>query len=143
MSTTRKPRKPKPPTSFAAPVGVPGLVRAASLALAIARFTKCNTWTEFCERVAARDDEVFDHLALVDLPASDAALIERHDDVLRLLQVKPLVSVAVCPECQDWVLVAGTAPTKCRTTLRGCERAAKPIKASIAAKRKDAPAAPA
>ena len=129
------PRAAKPPARFALPDDVPGLARAASLALAIARHCKVNSWAEFVERVAAQDEQTLLLLAGIEVDEADAALVHRHDHVLRLLQVKPLVTVAVCPDCEQWVLVSGAAPTKCRVTQK-CPSSAKPVKASIATKAK-------
>lgn len=134
MTTSTTARAPKPPARFALPDDVPPLVRAASLALAVARHCKCASWAEFVERLAARDDEVLALLATIEVDEADSALVAEHDHVLRLLHVKPLVTVAVCTACNGWVLVSGTPPTKCKTTMR-CE-GVKPVKASIASKAK-------
>lgn len=143
MSTARTP---KPPVRFALPENVPGLVRAASLALAIARHCKATSWAEFADRVAAEDEATLTLLAGIEVDQADAALVREHDHILRLLHVKPTVSVAVCPVCEAWVLVAGTPPTKCRVTARctgGTGGVGKPVKASIATKEKVEAAPPA
>lgn len=134
--STSTPRTGKAPIRFVLDDDAPGLVRAASLALAVARHCKSGSWLEFAERLQARDDVTLELLAALEVDEADSALVAEHDHVLRLLHVKPLVTVAVCPNCEGWVVVAGTAPTKCKTRLRGCEGAGKPIKASIATKAK-------
>lgn len=123
----------KPLVRFALPDGVPGLVRAASLALAVARFCGANTWGEFVDKASAGDAATLKFMAQLDVDEMDSVLVAEHDAPLRLLRVRPLVTVAVCPVCQGWVLVSGGAPTKCKTTLR-CD--GKPVKASIATKAK-------
>lgn len=123
----------KPPVGFTLPDDVPGLVRATALALGVARHCKADSWATFAQRVAERDDDTLVLLAGLAITDADAVLIAEHDHVLRLLSHKPLITVAVCPACSGWVLVAGTAPTKCKVTLR-CT--GKPIKASVATKEK-------
>lgn len=137
MSTTRTP---KPLARFALPEGVPPLARAASLALAVARHCKAASWTEFATKVAEQDEATLMLLAGLEIDPADMALIQHWDStgVLRMLRVRPTVTIAVCPSCEGWVLIAsGAAPTRCKTSLR-CE--GRPVKASIAAKEK-APAA--
>lgn len=127
---------PSPPNAvrFAPPKDdLPNLARAASIALAVARHCKAATWAEFVERLAAEDQGTLDLLADVQVDRADSDLITRYDHVLRFLSVKPLVTVAVCPECEAWVMVsAGTAPSRCTV---GCGNG-KPVKASIATKQK-------
>lgn len=122
---------------FTLPEDVPGLVRAAALALAVARHCKAESWADLVEQIEAGDEDTTLRLAELIIDPADSALVAEHDPVLRLLRVKPLLTVAVCPECEGWVLVSGAAPTRCKTTLR-CP-GVKPVKASIASKYKDQP----
>lgn len=120
--------------SFVVP-DTPPLAQAASVALAVARFTKCNSWPELAAKVATGDAATLRLLAQLDVPTEISALISAHEPVLAQLTVRPLLAVAVCPTCQRWTLTAGPVPTRCKTTLR-CE--GKPVKASIANRTKDA-----
>lgn len=119
---------------FALPEDVPDLVRAASLGLAVARHCKADTWAGFAAAARRRDEETLARLAELDIETEEWRNVVDHEPVLQLLSVKPLVTVAVCPECGDWVLVAGAAPTRCKTTLR-CT--GKPVRKGIATKQKD------
>lgn len=125
---------PTPPNAvqFAPPKeDLPDLARAASIALAVARHCKAATWAEFAERLVTEDPGTLDLLASVQVDRADCDLITRYDRELRFLSVRPLVTVAVCPECEAWVMVStGSPPARCTV---GCG-AGKPIKASIATK---------
>lgn len=134
MSTTRT----LEPVRFAVP-STPPVAQAASVALAVARYAKCGSWTELAEKVHAGDEATLRLLAAVDIDEATEALLETHEAVLSLLRVRPLLTIAVCPECLRWTLSAGAVPTRCKTN-RGC--VGKPVKASIAARVK-APATPA
>lgn len=121
------------PVRFALPDGVPDLVRAASLALGVARHCKAQTWAEFAERAVERDPATLTRLAGLDVTDGDSDLVARYDQVLRFLSVRPLVTVAVCADCGAWTLVGSSVPTRCRVTRR-C--AGRPVRASIATKQK-------
>jgi hypothetical protein len=128
------PKKPKPPVGFNSPKDGPDLVKAAAVALGVARHCRAESWADLVDRLESGDTDTLILLAGLYLTAEQSRLIEEADGngILRLLRVKPGVTVAVCPECNQWVLVVGTPPTKCKVTLR-C--VGKPVKASIASKR--------
>lgn len=78
-------------------------------------------------------DDFNRRFAVIDLDHDDLDLLNEHYDVIAPLAVRPLVTVAVCPECGDWILVSKTVPSTC-TVTSGCK--GKPVKASIPAKEK-------
>lgn len=111
----------------------PALVRAVSLGLAVLRHARCNTWSELAEKVQAGDEATLPRLTSLEVTDADSNLVAEHENVLMLLAVRPLLTVAVCPICGQWVLTGGPCPTRC-TTGRRCP--GKPVKASIAGKDK-------
>ena len=107
------------------------MARAASIALGLMRAAGVKRWAEMGHVLPAAV-ELFDeeHRLLVD-----------HIEILAFLRLQarledgtrtPMVTVAVCPACGEWVLVSsGPAPSRCEMT-RGC--AGKPVKAAVATK---------
>jgi hypothetical protein len=147
---------------FVAAPEAPPLAQAASLALAITRHCGLNTFPEVLDRLdeiaqvelpAVEDaveeagpvdptllpqlqadlDDFNRRFAALDLDQDDLDLLIEHAEVIAQLTVRPLVTVAVCPECDDWILVSKTVPSTCTLTT-GCK--GKPVKASILAKEK-------
>lgn len=130
----------------------PLLARAVALGLAVVRHCKAVTWADFeadlallaeidpAEQAAQgaeidpRVKEVAKAHAALDLTQADWLLLARFAPVLNRLSVSPLVTVAVCGDCGEWVLVSSKTPSSCTMTA-GC--AGKPVKASIATKAKD------
>ncbi|GAB2733304.1 hypothetical protein [Nocardioides pakistanensis] len=132
MSITKAPKR----VRFDVPADHPRLAQAVSLGLAVVRHTKHKTWGDLVRAINADDPGTLALLAQVDITAEESDLLAdaSTDYVLRLVRTAPLLTVAVCPECQAWVLLQGGAPpTRCKVTLR-CT--GKPVKASIAAKQK-------
>lgn len=136
------------PVRFEDDPNKPLLARAAALGLAVLRHCKALTWSDF-ERdldmiegldatgeieVDSRLKEVIKALAALDLTEEERLLLARFRPVLNLLTVRPLVTVAVCPECGGWILVSTKTPSGC-TMSAGC--AGKPVKASIATRIKE------
>lgn len=125
------------------------MAAAAGLCIAVLRWVRVDTLAEFQEK--ARDSGVpgnetmWKQLALLDLTPEQWGLLDAYDPVLKLVRVKPLTSLAVCPVCcqrevvgtndtkvafHGWQLVMGQAPTRCRVTS-GCD--GKPVKAKVPA----------
>lgn len=111
----------------------PRLAQAVSLALAVMKAAKTETW----ETTPHLDHDPTPVITAanglhVNLSVSQADLIAEFEDHFVVISpVSPVLSLAVCPNCQGFTMVSGTAPTKCKTTL-GCE--GKPVKAAIAKK---------
>ncbi|WP_375000163.1 hypothetical protein [Aeromicrobium sp. CTD01-1L150] len=109
------------------PTGIPALAQAASLALAVFEHARVTSWDELGE--AVRSGVAQACLSSLVIEPDQAELMNQHAAVLRLIRHKPLVTVAVCPKCERWVLVAGSVPTSCKARW-GCDGS--PVKASKA-----------
>ena len=125
------PRTPPAPYRLKTNPAVPPMARAASIALGLMRAAGVTRWAEMGDVLPAavelRDEEyrlLVDHIEIL----SFLRLAARLEDGTR----SPTVTVAVCPECGEWVLISsGPAPNRCEMT-RGC--AGKPVKAAVATK---------
>ena len=105
---------PKLPTPLAVIDDLPETAQAASIALAVMRAIKAPVWSEVGELppdVVLSDDQI--------------ELLHRHAGVLSWLRlgergVSPMVSIAVCSSCGQW-MPAGRSPIgqRCRMTA-GC-----------------------
>ena len=110
---------------------VPPTARAASIALGLLRAAGVTRWAEIGDVLPAA----------VEISDAEHRLLVDHVEILSFLRLAArlpdgtrtqTVTVAVCPACNEWVLVAGgPAPSRCEMT-RGCT--GKPVKAAVAAK---------
>lgn len=100
----------------------PALAQAASLALALLRTSNADTWASLVADPAP--------LSAVLINPGQVELLDRFAGELTALRVgPPLITLAVCPECQRYTVVSGGPATSCPMTL-GC--AGKPVKATFA-----------
>lgn len=146
MSTARK-----PPTRYGLTTDPdqPSLVDAASLALGIMRAAKVGTWGELLDPQTGAITIPYE----VVLTAPQLALLVEHQHLLTMVQrtmaartdaegaeISPatkLVTFAVCPECDRWILMSsGGAPARCTMTVN-CPGA--PVKAPAAGKQDGEP----
>lgn len=98
------------------------LVQAASLALALMRTAKTNTWADLTTKP--------DQLVGVNVPPGQVDLLNRYSGPLTLLRVgPPMVTIAVCPDCGLFTVVAGMVAATCTLTL-GCSGS--PVRVSAA-----------
>ena len=112
--------------TFTTDPDAPELAQAASLGLAMLRAAKTATWAEL----------VADPSRLAGLTFSPAqlALVNAHGGELTFVRVgPPLVTLAVCPVCGSFTVVAGAPATTCPLTL-GCPGT--PARAPIATRTK-------
>lgn len=105
---------------------LPELARAASLALALLRATKTQSWAELVAEPS--------RLVGLEVDTDQVELLNRHRDALALLRATPATALSVCPVCGKFTVVTGTAAKKCPLTL-GCP--GEPVKASAATKPQD------
>ena len=124
-----------PPASYRLKTSpaAPPMARAASLALGILRAAGVTCWAEIGDVLPTA----------VELTEEERRLLVDHVEILSFLRLaarRPdgtrtqTVTVAVCPDCNEWVLVSsGLGPSRCEMT-RGC--AGKPVKAAVATKEK-------
>lgn len=118
--------------SFETPEGPP-LAQAVSLALSVIKAAKATTWEEVPAIDTASTPVIVSPAGLhINLSLAQADLIAEHAAHFVLISTAaPIMTLAVCPDCDGWTVVAGAGPTKCKTKL-GCE--GKPVKASAAKK---------
>jgi len=141
----RKPVK----VSFDLPEDAPRLVQAASLSLAILAYVKKHTYADLKQAVSVGERITLDKMRQIDLSDEQKALLSAPDvaPVMNLVIAKIDVkdkrdqnrSVAVCPECGEWILTGTSAPGRCYLT-DDCPGSF--VKASRARKHKPASAEP-
>ncbi len=125
------PRTPPGPHRLKTNPAAPPKARAASIALGLLRAAGVTRWAEIGDVLPAA----------VELSDAEHRLLVDHAEILSFLRLATrledgtrtqTVTVAVCPDCSEWVLVAGgPGPGRCEMT-RGC--AGKPVKAAVATK---------
>lgn len=119
-------------TTFDTPDGPP-LVRAASLALAFMRATKAPNWEAF---VASVNEDPAAVLGQLRVTPEQLELMNEHRDAIAMMKVdSPALTLAVCPVCSRFSIVAAQPPATCNLKL-GCT--GKPIRVSAAVKTKPA-----
>lgn len=138
-----------------------GLLRAASLCLALTAYARVPSVSDLFDLLAhapeietspeeATTQEAWAQidspesgslieasllrLREVDLDERDIDLLDEHAEILAMLHVTPLVTVAVCQTCGEWILLHGNPPSGC-TLSRGCR--GKLTKASKAPRAKE------
>lgn len=121
--------------------GYTGAVAALSLATALLRKSKANTWAQLTAELEDPESVTCEKLKQVILTDEQVELLDSNDEVLRYLKLLPPVQVALCSCGLPYLLAGGAAPTSC-TADEGCTGT--PVKPSAAtiAKPEKATAAP-
>lgn len=98
-----------------------GLSAACSLALRLLNTAgvEDEPWGQVVARLAERDAATLLQFSRVTLSTEQQRLLTVFADELAPVQLKPLVSIAVCPECGLWIYASSRAPGRCRLTT-GC-----------------------
>lgn len=127
------PRTPPLPYRLKTNPAAPAMARAASVALGLMRAAGVTRWADIGDVLPAA----------VALSVEEHRLLVDHVEILSFLRLAArlpdgtrtqTVTVAVCPDCGEWVLVAGGAgPSRCEMSM-GCT--GKPVKAAVATKEK-------
>jgi hypothetical protein len=109
--------------SFTAPAGVPDVVAATSLALAVMQEARVDRWAD----VVARAPEI---ARGVELTRDQVDLLNRNAGALALLRLRSgsTATVTWCPECGRWQLA--TSPVKKCLLTANCDGA--PVRATPA-----------
>lgn len=124
------PKRNPPPVKLEANKDLPELARATSLGLGVLRHAKVYSWSDLGTMMPVGLELTQGQYDLMTANAQYLGLIRFGSPAGR--ERKPTVTIAVCPECDGWVLMAsGPAPAKCKTTL-GCT--GHPMKAGVAKK---------
>lgn len=101
----------------------PAPAAAASLALALLRKAKCDTWDDLATKVSAADEVVAKALSRTHLSSDQLQLLSDYGPIVTLVGVSsPRRTIAWCSDCSEHLSLAGPAnpPSKCAITLR-CE----------------------
>ena len=125
------PRTPPAPYRLKTNLAAPPTARAASVALGLLRAAGVTRWADMGDVLPAT----------VEISDEEHRLLVDHVEILSFLRLAArlpdgtrtaTVTVAVCPDCGEWVLVSsGPGPSRCEMT-RGCT--GKPVKAAVATK---------
>ena len=123
------------------PHGDTPVLQAASLAVAILKYTGCGTWAAFDAALVNGDPAVESVLATLGVTKEQEELLAAHPDVVELLTAAPVtLSVVQCDECSAWLVMGpGAKPGSCLVTP-GC--VSKSVTKSSPASRKPRPSAP-
>ena len=115
--------------------GYDGLTASVSLAVAILKKCRINTWDELLAAMADAEPFVVKTFSALELGNSQLELLSGFTPVLQTISIKPATVPAVCPVCGLYVLLGtGTVPSKCLVTA-GCT--GKPVKPTAATAAKE------
>ncbi|MCU6479097.1 hypothetical protein [Arthrobacter sp. A2-55] len=114
---------------------------AASVAIALLKRTKQNTWTDLVRATDEADLAVAKVFKTVELTDRQLELLNAQQPILGLLQISPAVVPAICPQCTHFVLVSDVAPTRCMVTP-DCPGKPYKVLAAVGAKENPTPEAP-
>lgn len=115
--------------------GYEGLTASVSLAVAILKKCRINTWDELLAAMADNEPFVVRTFSGLELGNSQLELLGGFTPVLATISIKPVTIPAICPECGLYVLLGtGTVPSKCLVTA-GCT--GKPVKPTAATAAKE------
>lgn len=96
----------------------PALWVAAGIGGYLLRATRTNSWAQLADAVDAEDLPVATRLADYLIDDEQTALLDEWTDVISLIRVDPVRTIAVCDACEQWILVGTRAvPSGCRLTL--------------------------
>lgn len=115
--------------------GYEGLTASVSLAVAILKKCRINTWDELLAAMADSEAFVVKTFSGLELGNSQLELLGAFTPVLQTISIKPVTIPAICPVCGLYVLLGtGTVPSKCLVTA-GCT--GKPVKPTAATAAKE------
>lgn len=115
--------------------GYEGLTASVSLAVAILKKCRINTWDELLAAMADNEPFVVKTFSALELGNSQLELLGGFTPVLQTISIKPVTVPAICPACGLYVLLGtGTVPSKCLVTA-GCT--GKPVKPTAATTAKE------
>lgn len=88
-----------------------------SLGLGVLAHCSVNRWEELLQRIDAHEGNTIKKLGSLALTTWQQNLLSEYDEELRLVhRSKPSASIAACPVCGMYVLIAGAAPGSCQST---------------------------
>lgn len=99
---------------------LPPVAQAASLALVLLRKVGAANMGEFGRRVLASDKRTITALGRIVLTGPQQGLLAQHSQACALVSPgPPRRTIAVCSACGQYLVAAGSAPSRCALTL-GC-----------------------
>src|SRR5699024_619347 len=97
---------------------LPAVAQAASLALVLLRKVGAGDMGEFGRRVLASDKRTITSLGHIMLTGQQQELLADHSRACALVSPgPPRRTIAVCSWCGQYLLVAGSVPSRCALTL--------------------------
>lgn len=93
--------------------------KAVSLAIALLRKAKANTWSEFIAAAQAHEDLAVTAVQAFTLTPAQIQLLMENQRYLDLMTISPMVLPTFCDTCGTISLQAGTTVKKCINT-RAC-----------------------
>jgi len=100
---------------------LPPVAQAASLALVLLRKVGATDMGEFGRRVLASDKPVITSLGRIVLSEHQQELLRDHSGACALVSPgPPRRTIAVCSGCGQYLVVAGSVPSRCALSL-GCQ----------------------
>lgn len=115
-----------------------GVAEAVSLAMALLRKCKQNSWSELLSGMESGEPVAAKAMRNIDLTDEQLETIGQYVPVLELIRIRPAATPCICPVCSAYVLVSDTKTTKCLVTT-GCEGKPVKIKPASAVKKEAQP----
>lgn len=89
---------------------------AVSLAIALLRKAKANTWATFVASAQAQEDTAITAVQAFDLTEAQISLLANNQQYLDLMTITPMALPTFCDTCGTISLQAGTTVKKCINT---------------------------
>lgn len=109
----------------------PEIAQACSLALAVLGECSTPTWRDLCDGLDGLSGKAYDSFAQLVFSGRQEELLDEYQPEFQYLSTTPLQTVAVCPKCEQWLVLNSDVPKRCLITL-GCSGL--PVKISAAKK---------
>lgn len=110
---------------------LPEIAQACSLALAVLGECSVSSWKELCDGLDKLSGPVYSKFAGLSFTGWQEEILDEFQPEFQYLSTSPLQTVAVCPKCEQWLVLNADVPKRCLITL-GCSGL--PVKIAAAKK---------
>lgn len=110
---------------------LPEVAQACSLALAVLSECSVSSWRELCDGLDKLSGTVYQKFTRLAFVGWQEEMLDDFQPEFQYLSTSPLQTIAVCPQCGEWLVLNSDVPKRCLMTL-GC--AGLPVKIAAAKK---------
>lgn len=110
---------------------LPEIAQACSLALGVLSECSVTSWKELCDGLSKLSGPVYKKFTGLSFEGWQEEILDEYQPEFQYLKTSPLQTLAVCPKCEQWIVLNSDVPKRCLITL-GCTGL--PIKVTAANK---------